>query len=238
MAAAVATSPLPPAIRRQPQRQLLHHRDGILRQAFPLRLGQTSRFAVANAEEIIEGLRIAFFTGAQSHQLEVHSFGGAEFVGSEANGLFQASRGLREVSLHLPGGAEVGEQGEVCGILALGGAQHVDGSRRFAEAKVQRSQVGGLVGGQLAFLPEFRQLLRFALVLLAERRRRRAGTRRDGDGAKFALIQQKAAPLRRQLGVLLRGVVQSRMQRRPGLESDDDRQEKKEDAHNGPFTER
>ena len=43
------------------------------------------------------------------------------------------------------------------GILALRGPQHLDGPRRLAEADVQRPQIGGLVGSQLALSGELDQ---------------------------------------------------------------------------------
>ena len=98
------------------------------------------------------------FALPELHQLQLVLLGLLRLTGRQVDSLLQASGGLREIALELPGGAEIGDDSEMVGMVVLGGPQHLDGFCRLTEANVQCTQVGQLIRAQLPFAASLFQL--------------------------------------------------------------------------------
>src|SRR5260370_40963921 len=82
-----------------------------------------------------------------------------------------AQTGLRSAELpeQLPGGAEVGGNVEVTGVLALGGAEDLDGAIELAETDVEGAEVGRFVGAERAAACRLFHVVGGFLIALAQR---------------------------------------------------------------------
>ena len=105
--------------------------------------------------------------------------------------------------------AQIGGDGEILGMLALGRAEQRDRFARLAQADINGSQVRLLFGGQLAVFGALFELLGECEVPLPEGACRFARSRLHGNGAQRFLIAKEATPLRWQFRHRLAGIIEA-----------------------------
>ena len=136
--------------------------------------------------------------------------GALELARGEFDRMIECRAGLCQLPLHLPGGAEIGGNGEVIGMIGLGRAKDRHGLGGVAEPNVDGAEVGLLVRAELAVARRLFELVGRLQIALARGIDRRTLGGLHGDGAKHALVEEEAAPLRGERRDLFLRVVQSR----------------------------
>ncbi len=115
-----------------------------------------------NDKKIVEVAGLLLHSGA--NQLEMGLFERQEFSRREPDRFLESPGGLAQFAVQLPGGAEIGSQGEVIGMGSLRWPENFDGPIDFAEPNVEGAKVRQIIGAELLLSRARLQLVRLLAI--------------------------------------------------------------------------
>jgi hypothetical protein len=203
------------AIRRQPKCQTLSNRNSIRRKFVALASRELARHVlivlthVTHTEKIVEILAIYTLALPKSNQAEMELFGLLEIGRGEADGSLQGHGRVLQVAMELPGRAQISVHVEMVRMITGCAPEESQGALDLAEAEIKCAQVGLSIGRQR---PRPGRRFEFGCQILITKAGgggAGAGRRLEANAAQHALIEQEAAPLRRELGKGLAGIIEA-----------------------------